>query len=191
MKKLISMAFYGLLLIAAISCSNSRNSSDSSDSRDSSDYYSACEKHDFQKAHRFLHEMHEDIVKKMSENGYPLSDTFNLWAGWYKEYITAANTVYEEEVKFLLDQEGSENNPRIKVLMHEYASWVNQTSEELNGMESQYESSGVYKGEFKNVKEHYLVPKAQQLRLTVQNVAKAYNNEEISELFNVDENEQL
>lgn len=174
MKKLISMAFYGLILIAAISCNNSR------------DYYSACEKHDFQKAHHILHEMHEDIVKKISEYE---GINFDLWAGWYKEYITVANTVYEEEFKFLLDQDGSENNPRIKVLMQEYASWVNQTSEELNGLRSQYGSNYTYKGEFLNVIEHYLVPKAQQLSLTVQNVAKAYNNEEILELLNVDENE--
>lgn len=174
MKKLISMAFYGLILIAAISCNNSR------------DYYSACEKHDFQKAHHILHEMHEDIVKKISEYE---GTNFDLWAGWYKEYITVANTVYEEEFKFLLDQDGSENNPRIKVLMQEYASWVNQTSEELNGLRSQYGSYYTYEGEFLNVIEHYLVPKAQQLSLTVQNVAKACNNEEILELLNVDENE--
>ena len=180
MKKLISMAFYGLLLIAAISCSNS------SDSRDSCDYYSVCEKHDFQKAHHILHEMHEDIVKKISEYS---GTNFELWAGWYKEYITAANTVYEEEFKFLLDQDGSENNPRIKVLMQEYASWFNQTSEELNGLKSQHGSNFTYEGEFHNVIKHYLVPKAQQLRLTVHSVAKAYNNEEISELFNVDVNE--
>lgn len=184
----IAMAIIGLIFFAVGYCFYPSDSHDSSDSLESHDYYSVCEKHDFQKAHHILHEMHEDIVKKISEYD---GTNFDLWAGWYKEYITAANTVYEKEVKFLLDQDGSENNPRIKVLMQEYASWVNQTSEELNGLESRYESNSWYKGDFQNVKEHYLVPKAQQLRLTVHNVAKAYNNEEISELFNVDVNEQL
>lgn len=186
MKEYIVMAILGLLFFAV---GYYIYSLDSLDSLDSHDYYSACEKHDFQKAHRILHEMHEDIVKKMSEDDSRIRSHFRLWAGWYKEYIIAANTVYENEVKFLLDQDGSENNPRIKVLMQEYASWVNQTSEELNGFESQYESDGVYEGDFKNIKEHYLVPKAQQLRLTVHNVAKACNNEEILELLNDDVNE--
>ncbi len=168
MKNLISLAIIGLMLFTASSCGNSR------------DYYGACEDQNFKKAHRILNDMRQDIQKELKDSE---GTNFTYWAGLYKEYITAGIHIYEEEFKYLFDQEDDENNPRIKVLWGEFGSWVYQVNEELDGLKSQYGSNYVYEGEFSEVQQHVLLAGAMKLQNTLQYLAQAYNNKEILQIF--------